>query len=378
MPAIPIIAALGTAAAGYAAIKGVSNAGKAADNAAAQPAPQVDIPALQALALQYAKENAATSAGLEQQYTPEVSALRRGSIEGLMQQLGMSRPGMDDITARIAGQAGAPVNAPLLQQAIERAQAELALGGQLPQDVQNAVTRKALAHAGTVGPGLTLGRDLVARDLGLTSLDLLNQRLSTATALGQAQAGLDTTARSNLFDSGNFLQGVQSGDFSRWLAASQLGQAIPTPMTGLDPSSIVNLAVGNTNAQAQKQAQNSALAVQAANGQTALGGSLAGAGLGLLGSYYASRTPTTYGTYTAPKTNYYASVPSVMCWVAREVYGESNPAWTEFRDHMVTHMNGDFVNFYATNGEQVAREISGKPVVKEFIRGLMDHIRRDI
>lgn len=57
----------------------------------------------------------------------------------------------------------------------------LNLGGQLPQDVQQQAIRGALQGAAASGFGLSPGgRALVARDLGLTSLDLGRQRREEA------------------------------------------------------------------------------------------------------------------------------------------------------------------------------------------------------
>lgn len=58
---------------------------------------------------------------------------------------------------------------------------QLNLGSAIPRDVQDQVIRNALEGSTASGFGVTPGgRGLVARDLGLTSLDLLNQRIGTA------------------------------------------------------------------------------------------------------------------------------------------------------------------------------------------------------
>lgn len=58
---------------------------------------------------------------------------------------------------------------------------QLQLGSTIPKDVQDMVIRNSLEGAAASGFGVTPGgRGLVARDLGLTSLDLLNQRIGTA------------------------------------------------------------------------------------------------------------------------------------------------------------------------------------------------------
>lgn len=58
---------------------------------------------------------------------------------------------------------------------------QLNLGSALPKDVQDLVIQQALEASGATGFGTSnAGRALTARDLGLSSLDLLNQRINTA------------------------------------------------------------------------------------------------------------------------------------------------------------------------------------------------------
>jgi hypothetical protein len=69
---------------------------------------------------------------------------------------------------------------------------------------------------------------------------------------------------------------------------------------------VANLAVGNTNAVANKAQQDAAARIAAANQQSAMGGQLLGIGAGM----YANRTPaqTTYGTYTPPQSSYIGGI----------------------------------------------------------------------
>lgn len=425
MPAIPIIQGVSAVAGAYSAVKGASDAKKAAQTAANAPAPTVNIPQLQQQAQNIAQQNAAQSALLEQQYNPGASQLRAGSLEALLGSLNPQnysavrnlaeggapqlagpgqrqslsgvapRPGLSEIAARpaasagntellnrVLAQAGQPLTSTgfessLTRAAIEAAQRDLALGGQLPQDVRNLIARTAAGRSGAVSGGLGLGRDMTARDLGLTSLDVYNRRLQNAAEIGSQEAALeqanaamraqseqfgrnnllqsqqvfadedaraaqnyaadaqiaaardalvsnnyatdaqiaaqrdallsqqystdaqlaaqrDALASSNYFNQAQLLEGLASGDFSRAFQAAQLGQNISQPASGLDPGSIANLAVGNTNAVAAQQQNAAALAAQAAQQRSALGGQLIGTAAGL----YANRTPV------APKTSY--------------------------------------------------------------------------
>ncbi len=66
------------------------------------------------------------------------------------------------------------------------------------------------------------------------------------------------------------------------------------------------------------------------------------------------------------------SVGTFFCWVAREVYGPTNPAWMQFREWMFTESPSWFFNFYKKYGEQFAQWISDKPRIKSIIRKWMD------
>ena len=61
-----------------------------------------------------------------------------------------------------------------------------------------------------------------------------------------------------------------------------------------------------------------------------------------------------------------------FCWVAREVYGPTNPAWLQFRDWMLNESPQWFFDLYAKYGERFASWISNKPRLKTIIRKWMD------
>ena len=60
------------------------------------------------------------------------------------------------------------------------------------------------------------------------------------------------------------------------------------------------------------------------------------------------------------------------CWVAREVYGEHNPAWLLFRSWMLNDSPSLFRKAYIKYGERFANFISDKPRLKARIRTWMD------
>ena len=63
---------------------------------------------------------------------------------------------------------------------------------------------------------------------------------------------------------------------------------------------------------------------------------------------------------------------ALFCWVAREVYGPTNPAWLQFREWMFTESPNWFFKLYAEYGERFANWISNKPRLKSIIRKWMD------
>ena len=68
---------------------------------------------------------------------------------------------------------------------------------------------------------------------------------------------------------------------------------------------------------------------------------------------------------------------SLFCWVAREVYGEHNPAWKMFRMWMFLESPSWFFKLYKNYGERFASFIADKPRLKAVIRKWMDSkIRR--
>jgi hypothetical protein len=62
----------------------------------------------------------------------------------------------------------------------------------------------------------------------------------------------------------------------------------------------------------------------------------------------------------------------IFCWVAREVYGEDNPKWLQFREWMLTKASDNLRNFYTEYGEKIAESIRNKPKIKSIIRKWMD------
>ena len=61
-----------------------------------------------------------------------------------------------------------------------------------------------------------------------------------------------------------------------------------------------------------------------------------------------------------------------LCWVAREVYGATNPKWKQFREWMLNDSPSWFRKLYIKHGEKFAKFISDKPRIKAIIRKWMN------
>ena len=67
-----------------------------------------------------------------------------------------------------------------------------------------------------------------------------------------------------------------------------------------------------------------------------------------------------------------AMIPKPGCWVAREVYGETNPQWLLFRAYLFSDAPSWFRKLYLKFGERFAEFISTKPRLKSVIKKWMD------
>ncbi len=167
-------------------------------------------------------------------------------------------------------------------------------------------------------------------------------RESFAAGLGQ---GAFAQSRQLAGDVGMTILGRPSSSIGlggQMLQQATAGAAGPMGPQLFDPNVGINMAMSqrsdNMNllgAQAQADASRSA-------GRSSMLGSLGGAAIGL------------------------------MCWVAREVYGPTNPKWKQFRAWVTDDSPSWFLKLYVKYGERFAKFISDKPRLKTIIRKWMD------
>lgn len=248
------------------------------------------------------RANAATtlaeSKNLEQQYFPGTTILRNAAEVSLGKLANQSTAGFQARNSLLDGLGGPIANAsvssnPLLQGAADRILGQLNLGGKLDAETQAAATRAALQGAGTAGiSGSGAARGLVARDLGLTSLALQNQRQQAALGAGNtlAQLGLqgESLKLQDYLGRYNAAQGAAGQDIQSTTLLGNLIDARQMPNAGLSSTDIANLYSGQNNAQNQMNATNASIAAQRSNSnlQALLG--LGTAAAGLAGGYRSS------------------------------------------------------------------------------------------
>lgn len=321
-----------------------------------------------------AEDNYATAIGLERRYDPSTAALRLSSNVNLNDILNGNTASLQ-ARNRLLGDLG-EAN-PLLKASTENILKQLRLGGKLDAETQAAVTKGALEAGGTAGiSGSGAARGLVARDLGLTSLNLINSRNAAALQGGTALSA-DFATRFGLLGT------TANSDNTTSIGIAQLLNSRALPNPGLDPGAVANLDIGVNNQEQQSIANRAQIQIAQNNANTAAIAQLVGGLSGAYSSYAGSAAGTlrSGGTVTgsggapANDPNTTAAMNSLMgftCWVAREVYGAHSPRWTMFRSWLLEDASETFRNLYLKHGEEAAQFISDKPILKLAIRKFMD------
>jgi len=310
-----------------------------------------------------ARRNAGESIDLEKEYDPTTFAAREGAMQNLLADIQSGNVGGADIEARLQElMNGSDMSTPELEQsqllnaARERAMADLEMGYELPQEIRNLVARNSAQQASGGGfLGGQIGRDIGARDLGLTGLDLYNQRLSRASDLGtqQEQTNIGQQGLKANIANMNRMFGLQSTqalaqqrqqEFQNRFGTAQFTQGLERPEAGLDPGALASFYVGDLNQ--RNNIVNNANVAQleaASNAKTSQNDLIGDVAGGLMGMF---------------------------CWVAREVYEDDQ--WMVFRLWLLSRAPEWLFKLYCKHGEGFAKWIHDKPIIKFAIRKLMD------
>jgi len=316
--------------------------------------------------------------------TPETEALRRRIEDEAMSQLSLG------------AQLGAEEQRQYQQAARAAQTARGNIFGVAPA-VEEAVTtgaageQRKLARYGAASQFLSSGQttgDALARDVqlrnalqqsklgagaqfmasGQTASDALKADLAFRDALLQSRLGAASgfiAGGPSLYNLGQARTGAQQSAFQNYIQANQ---ALPGQF-GQAPST----------AQPFYQAVDQSIPVSLTNTFANLYGSQA--------NYLASTYGAQVGAISRQPTGaqQFADIAGgvggllgkvapfgVICWVAREVYGNDNPKWLQFREWMLTKASDNLRNFYIKHGEKIAESIRNKPKIKSIIRKWMD------
>ena len=286
--------------------------------------------------------------GLQEATTRQSAALERETLAAQRQaDIGdVERYGGRATAAMRAADPYSTRMAELSQQAAETAYA--ASGRVTPEQMRGAqqAARAGGLARGRVGDQSTIASEILGRE------DILARRRAEAAQAGQMAFGMNRSISADPFQA---ILGRQSGALG--YGAQQMGMAQQLGSQAIGPRAVdynagLNLAMQNaSNLGSYNTAiYGSQAQVAGANAQARgamIGGALSG--LGALGGGFAAK-----------------------CWVAREVYGESNPKWMLFREWLNNHAPKWFDSLYIKHGEKFAAWIANKPFLKSIIRKWMD------
>lgn len=299
--------------------------------------------------------------------------------------------------------AGQYMNNGVLQDQIDAAKADVldTLGSNLV-GLNNAASAGGNLNSSRAGAAEATMRSDAARTISDLSSSMrsqaYNQGLQLAEAartsnLGAQATGLGTM--SNYLNSGanaagnalNFGEGQREFDISSMLQGnSQLGQSASLGYQGAQLAQSLGQGNGQSLLDAGSVIQDDANNQNQANYQSWLGNDQRGWDLlsrymGIVGGQNWGRTDT---STTSQPGNFFqgalggaslgAGILGKFCWVAREVYGEDNPKWMQFRAWLLTKAPRWFYNLYAKHGEQFAAYIADKTHLKSVVRFVFDTI----
>lgn len=232
--------------------------------------------------------------------------------------------------------------------------------------------RTALANQATQTQVGLSNQEMMA-NLGLQNraaqMSQQQQNIANLGMLGQARQG--ETAANRAFQSQ--LVGMYGAAFDpmatvlgRPSGALGVGQQQQGMATGMmqsmggqvfDPNAGVNLALQNQ--------------ANLGNYQAATYGARAGAQGAMMGGLMSGLGSAFGGFASGGFVNPFGKKPG-ECWVAREVYGETNPRWIQFREWLMVKAPSWFRKLYIKYGEGFAAWIKNKPRIKNLIRKWMD------
>lgn len=236
---------------------------------------------------------------------------------------------------------------PFQQQVTNNTMADMERQRQMQMNNIGAAATQANAFGGSRhGVAESLTNEAFAREFGNMSANMNMQNFNNAQNLSMQQlGGLQNTAN-QAFGFGNSITQQQQGQGAQLQA---LAQAL------IDSGKGQFAGYANAPGQSLQFPLSAIGAVPVPQTQTT------------------SSNPGLFGYLTAG-----ASLLGGLCWVAREVYGQDDPKWQEFRLWLLGSAPGWLFRAYDRHGEGFARVVRKMPVLRRILRPLMDRARRSI
>jgi len=314
-------------------------------------------PKYQALQDRIAKQAAESQIALYRGLQPSYSALEEqymkdqqaAQLRGLQERA----PGYVQAFQEAQGVGG--INQALQQYTQQKLGALQADGTMLSPQEQRAIeqqTRAGFAARGTALGGQSNLAEVLNRYNARQARE--QQLVALGTGLGGYFAQQSAPALTSFYQ-----QPMYAGSFGGQAAQNAMmaqQQAGPQYFNPESPTGMGSI-YGAYNAQMQLAAGSQQAAAARSAGRQGMLGSLGGAGIGAAGMLGAAKI---------------AGPALFMCWVAREVYGNTNPDWLTFREWMLNEAPSWLRAVYIKYGEWFAGFIKDKPRVKWFIKLWMD------
>jgi len=304
-------------------------------------------PKYQELQNQLQANEAQAQIGLYQQLQPQYSQLEnaytKATQQNQLQGLQERAPGYIQAFQQAQGTAG--INKALQGYAENHLGQQMQQNFQISPEEQRAIDQQTMA--GYAGRGTALGGQSNLASV-LNRYQYTQQRqqqaLQNASAIGGYLSQQSSPALTSFYQQPMYAGSFGGQALGNAIASQQQsGPSLFNPESQTGMGSIYgayNAQMGLAGAQAQANAAKSA-------GSSGMFGSI----IGGIGGGIAK---------------------GIFCWVAREVYGEQNPAWLLFRDWMLNDAPKWMLGLYITFGERFAEFISDKPKLKNIIRKWMD------
>ena len=268
-----------------------------------------------------------------------------------------------------------------------QASAAGAFGGSR-QGIAEAETNRAFADqaartaSGLRQSGYQQAQQLAGQDIGRQmQVDAANQAALNA----QRQFGAQQSMAAKQMNQSAALQAAQMGMTAQQLnqAAGLQGAQFRLGAAG-QMGNLGQQAFGTSQAIQQQQMQQGLMQqglqqqlIDAARGQYAGAVGAPQQSLGLpLAALGATPVPQSTTQTQNPGLFNYLQLGASLCWVAREVYGEDDPKWLQFREWVIGYSPNWFYKAYSKYGEKVAKVVARVPALKLVIRPFMDAKRK--